>query len=278
MNLYDSTAIHISKVVTQSYSTSFSMATSLLDRQHRDAIYSIYGFVRLADEIVDTFHEYPKEQLLNKIETDLKESLENGICINPVLHSFQLMVKKYNVPYKYINAFLLSMKSDLMIKEYDTQPKADEYIYGSAEVVGLICLRVFTDGDEERFNELEKPAMKLGSAFQKVNFLRDLKNDTGILKRSYFPELTREKLNDQNKQKIIAEIEKEFDEALKGIRKLPPDAKVAVLTAYYYYRELLIKIKNTPSDLIMESRIRISNFMKIYLLLKAKIVCQINKL
>jgi 15-cis-phytoene synthase len=278
MNLYDSTAIHISKVVTQSYSTSFSMATSLLDRQHRDAIYSIYGFVRLADEIVDTFHEYPKEQLLNKIETDLKESLENGICINPVLHSFQLMVKKYNVPYKYINAFLLSMKSDLMIKEYNTQPKADKYIYGSAEVVGLICLRVFTDGDEERFNELEKPAMKLGSAFQKVNFLRDLKNDTGILKRSYFPELTREKLNEQNKQKIISEIEMEFDEALKGIRKLPPDAKVAVLTAYYYYRELLIKIKNTPSDLIMESRIRISNFMKIYLLLKAKIVCQINKL
>jgi 15-cis-phytoene synthase len=274
INLYNNTSIKISRVVTKSYSTSFSLATSLLEKQHRDAIYSIYGFVRLADEIVDTFHEYPKEQLLQKIENDLKESLEQGICINPVLHSFQLAVKKYHIPYEYIQAFRDSMKSDLSIKEYNTKQKAGEYIYGSAEVVGLICLRVFTDGDETRFNNLKKPAMKLGSAFQKVNFLRDLKNDTRTLNRIYFPELLLNDFNEQNKQAIIAEIETEFDEAFQGIQKLPQSTRVAVLTAYYYYRILLMKIKNTPAEKIMESRIRISNFRKLYLLLKAKIVCQ----
>jgi 15-cis-phytoene synthase len=278
MRHYDSTAIKISRVVTKNYSTSFSLATSLLDKKHRDAIYSIYGFVRLADEIVDTFHEFPKERLLQKIEDDLKESLEQGICINPVLHSFQLVVKNYNIPYEYIDAFLQSMKSDLLIKEYNTKQKVGEYIYGSAEVVGLICLRVFTDGDEVRFNKLKKPAMKLGSAFQKVNFLRDLKNDTHTLNRIYFPELLWQNFNEKNKQEIIAEIEVEFDEAYKGIQKLPPGTRVAVLTAYYYYRILLMKIKNTPAEKIMESRIRISNFRKVYLLMKAKIVCQLNLL
>ncbi len=278
MNLYDSTAVKISRVVTKNYSTSFSLATSLLEKQHRDAIYSIYGFVRLADEIVDTFHEYPKEKLLQKIESDLKEALAQGICINPVLHSFQLTVNKYNIPYKYIQAFLDSMKADLMVKEYNTKRKANDYIYGSAEVVGLICLRVFTDGDEARFKELEKPAMKLGSAFQKVNFLRDLRNDIGDLGRIYFPEIVNGNLNEQNKKIIIEEIEAEFDEAFKGIQKLPQDVKVAVLTAYYYYRILILKIKNTPADKIMESRIRISNFKKIYLLMKAKVVCQLNLL
>ncbi len=276
MNLYDSTSIKISRVVTTNYSTSFSLATSLLEKQHRDAIYSIYGFVRLADEIVDTFHEYPKEQLLQKIENDLKESLEQGICINPVLHSFQLAVNKYQIPYEYIDAFLNSMKSDLFTKEYSTKQKSGEYIYGSAEVVGLICLRVFADGDEVRFNELKEPAMKLGSAFQKVNFLRDLKNDTGVLERYYFPELQNKGFNEMNKQLIINEIESEFDEAYKGIKKLHQSSRLAVLTAYYYYRNLLMKIKNTPADKIMESRIRISNFRKLYLLVKAKIVCQFN--
>jgi 15-cis-phytoene synthase len=194
------------------------------------------------------------------------------------LHSFQLTVNKYNIPYKYIQAFLDSMKADLRVKEYNTKQNAGEYIYGSAEVVGLICLRVFVDGDDARFKELKKPAMKLGSAFQKVNFLRDLKNDIGDLGRIYFPELVNGNLNEQNKKIIIAEIEAEFDEALKGIQKLPQDVKVAVLTAYYYYRILILKIKNTPADKIMESRIRISNFKKIYLLMKAKVVCQLNLL
>ncbi len=276
MDLYDNTSIKISAVVTKSYSTSFSLATSLLEKEHRDAIYSIYGFVRLADEIVDTFHDYPKERLLSKIESDLKESLEQGICINPVLHSFQRTVKKYDIPFRYIRAFLDSMKADLLIKNYDTKQSAHEYIYGSAEVVGLMCLRVFTDGDESRFNALKVPAQKLGSAFQKVNFLRDLKNDTGILDRVYFPELTHEKFTELTKKKIVAEIESEFDEALKGIQQLPSDAKIAVLTAYYYYRMLLLKIKKTPAEHIMESRIRISNFRKACLLIKAKVVCQFN--
>ncbi|MFW6289568.1 MAG: phytoene/squalene synthase family protein [Mariniphaga sp.] len=276
LNLYDTTAIKISKVVTQSYSTSFSLATSLLKKQHRDAIYAIYGFVRLADEIVDSFHEYPKEHLLNKIEADLKESLEQGICINPVLHSFQMAVKKYNIPFSYIRAFLDSMKADLLVKSYSTKQLAGEYIYGSAEVVGLMCLRVFTDGNASHFDALKEPAKKLGSAFQKVNFLRDLKNDTGNLDRVYFPELTRDKFTELTKKKIVTEIESEFDEALKGIQKLPDDAKVAVLTAYYYYRILLLKIKNTPAENILESRIRISNLRKFYLLIKAKFVCQFN--
>ncbi len=276
MNLYDTTAVKISAVVTKSYSTSFSLATSLLEKEHRDAIYSVYGFVRLADEIVDTFHEYPKEQLLIKIESDLKESLEQGICINPVLHSFQRTVRKYNIPYSYIGAFLDSMKADLWVKSYNTAQRADKYIYGSAEVVGLMCLCIFTDGDEVRFKALKEPARKLGSAFQKVNFLRDLKNDTGILNRVYFPELTLEKFTELTKKKIVSEIESEFDEAYKGIQKLPKDAKVAVLTAYYYYRMLLLKIKNTPAEHIMESRIRISNLRKLSLLIKAKVVCQFN--
>lgn len=275
-NLYDTTAIKISQVITKNYSTSFSLATSLLNKQHRDAIYSIYGFVRLADEIVDTFHEYPKEQLLKKIECDLKESLEQGICINPILHSFQMVVKNYNIPYEYIQAFLDSMKADLLIKSYSTKQTAGEYIYGSAEVVGLICLRVFIDGDEIHFNELKEPAKKLGSAFQKVNFLRDLKNDTGILGRGYFPEVLKGNLDEKSKKKIISEIEKEFDEAYEGIKKLPQNVKVAVLTAYYYYRILLLKIKKTPAEKIMESRIRISNPRKIYLLIKAKTVCQLK--
>lgn len=277
-NLYDSTSVEISKVVTKKYSTSFAMATGLLDKQQRDAIYSVYGFVRLADEIVDTFHDYPKEQLLRKIKQDLQESLELGICINPVLHSFQLTVRKYNIPFAYIRAFLDSMEADLIVKSYSTKQSAGEYIYGSAEVVGLMCLRIFTHGDEQSFNSLKEPARKLGSAFQKVNFLRDLKNDTGNLDRSYFPELNHEKLTDKNKQLLVSEIEAEFDEALKGIRKLPGNARVAVLTAYFYYRMLLMKIKGTPADKIMESRIRISNFRKIVLLLKAKVVCQFNLL
>ena len=278
MNLYDATAIKISAVVTKNYSTSFSLATSLLEKHHRDAIYSIYGFVRLADEIVDTFHEYPREQLLSKVEADLKEALEQGICINPVLHSFQRTVKKYSIPFCYIRAFLDSMKADLQIQCYNTKQSAGEYIYGSAEVVGMMCLRVFTDGNEQRFDALKEPARKLGSAFQKVNFLRDLKNDTGLLHRSYFPELAQNTFTERTKKMLVAEIDSEFDEAFKGIQQLPEDARTAVLTAYYYYRMLLLKIKNTPAHKIMESRIRISNFKKLYLLMKAKVVCQLNLL
>lgn len=271
LNIYDLTSIEISKVITTSYSTSFSLATGLLKKQHRDAIYSIYGFVRLADEIVDTFQDYPKESLLNKIESDLKESLDQGICVNPVLHSFQKTVKKYNIPYSYISAFLDSMRADLNIKSYYTNQASGEYIYGSAEVVGLMCLKVFADGDDEQFMALKEPAKKLGSAFQKVNFLRDLKNDIDILGRIYFPELTGEKFTEQSKSKIIAEIEQEFEGAYGGIQQLPGNARRAVLTAYYYYKALLGKIKNIPAGQIRENRIRISNLKKFFLLIKAQL-------
>lgn len=276
MKLFDHTATKISKVVTTSYSTSFSMATGMLDKKHRDAVYAIYGFVRFADEIVDTFHEFNKKELLDKFENDLKDALAQGISMNPILHSFQNVVREYGIPYQYIDAFLTSMKYDLDKKNYENQLEADTYIYGSADVVGLMCLRVFTDGDETRFNELKKPAMKLGSAFQKVNFLRDLKNDTEDLGRIYFPNLVNGEFNEASKLIIIKDIEADFKEAFEGIKQLPKSTRVAVLSAYYYYLELLLKIKNIPAKEIMVSRVRISNFKKIVLLVKAKVLCKLN--
>ncbi len=276
MQLYNHTAIKISKVVTNSYSTSFSMATSMLDKEHRDAIYAIYGFVRFADEIVDTFHEFQKKELLEKFELDLQLAIKQGISLNPILHSFQLTVKKYNIPYQYIEAFLTSMKYDLEKKHYENKLDADAYIYGSADVVGLMCLRVFTDNDETRFNKLKMPAMKLGSAFQKVNFLRDLKDDTEELGRIYFPTLVKENYNEINKQIIIADIESDFNEAYLGIKQLPKSSRIAVLSAYYYYSELLLKIKNSRAEKIMDTRVSVSNFKKASLLVKATVLCNLN--
>jgi 15-cis-phytoene synthase len=274
--LFDQISYKTSRLITQSYSTSFSFAASLLDKEHREAIYAIYGFVRFADEIVDTFHDFPKEKLLNKFEGDLINSLETGLSLNPVLHAFQMTVRKYRIPQKYIMDFLASMRADLIKKEYGNKQEADDYIYGSAEVVGLMCLCVFTDGDEHEFNALKVPAMKLGSTFQKVNFLRDLKNDIEILGRTYFSQIYSEGFNESTKKAIIGEVELEFEEAYRGIQQLPEKTRLAVLTAYYYYRILLVKIKNTPADKIMNKRIRISNFSKVMLLLKAKVVCQFN--
>ena len=256
MTLYDSTTHKISKLVTNTYSTSFSFATNMLNKEHRDAIYGIYGFVRFADEIVDTFHEYDKKFLLGKFESDLKIALQNKISLNPILHTFQKVVEKYHIPYEYIDAFLTSMKYDLEKKEYNTKLEADTYIYGSADVVGLMCLRVFCDGNEKYFQELKGPAMKLGSAFQKVNFLRDLKNDAEQLGRNYFPELDYGNFTENTKQKIIADIESDFDIAYAGIKKLPQDSKIAVLVAYLYYRNLLKKLKRTPAANIQKIRIR----------------------
>lgn len=278
MKLYDHTATKISKIVTTSYSTSFSMATGMLDKKHRDAIYAIYGFVRFTDEIVDTFHEFNKKELLNKFESDLEDALTQGISLNPILHSFQIVVKEYGIPYQYIDAFLTSMKYDLDKKNYENKLEADTYIYGSADVVGLMCLRVFTDGDEVYFNKLKKPAMKLGSAFQKVNFLRDLKNDTEDLGRIYFPNLVNGEFNEASKQTIIKDIEADFREAFEGIKQLPKSTRVAVLSAYYYYLELLLKIKNIPAKEIMISRVRISDSRKISLLIKAKVLCKLNRI
>lgn len=276
MNIYDQTSFKTSKIVTENYSTSFSYATRLLEKNRREAIYAIYGFVRFADEIVDTFHEWDKENLLDKFEEDLNQALKQGISLNPVLHSFQLVVRQYKIPGEYINAFLASMRSDLSKKEYKTKLEANTYIYGSADVVGLMCLRVFCDGDEELFQNLKHPAMKLGSAFQKVNFLRDIKNDVEHLGRTYFPRINGFGFNETTKKQIIEEIEQDFHEAYQGIKKLPNDSKLAVLLAYYYFRNLLRKLENTPANEILNRRIRISNARKIFIILKAKGICTLN--
>lgn len=278
MNIYDQTSYKTSKLITENYSTSFSYATRLLVKKRREAIYAIYGFVRFADEIVDTFHEWNKELLLNNFEKDLNQALELGISLNPVLHSFQLVVNEYKIPEEYIRAFLSSMRADLVKKEYKTKIEADTYIYGSADVVGLMCLRVFCDGDEQLFQELKKPAMKLGSAFQKVNFLRDIKNDVENLGRTYFPRINGFGFTESTKKQIIKEIDQDFQEAYQGIKKLPNDSQLAVLIAYYYFRNLLQKLEKTPANEILQRRIRISNLKKILIILKAKGIHAFNLL
>lgn len=276
MKLYNKTSVSISRLVTKSYSTSFSIATSLFEKEMRDAIYSIYGFVRLADEIVDTFHEYDKKYLLEKFESDYYDAVKRGISLNPVLQAFQLTVKKYSISDEHIQAFLTSMKHDLVKNEYKNKTEADDYIYGSADVVGLMCLKVFCNGDDKLYQELELPARKLGSAFQKVNFLRDLKNDIEILNRLYFPELLHKRFDEKNKLVVIKDIENDFSSAFVGIKKLPKRSKLAVLIAYYYYFRLLKKIRKTEANRIFESRISVSNYSKMLLLLKAMFVYKLR--
>lgn len=271
MNLFDKLSFNTSREITKTYSTSFSMATRMFDRETRQAIYSIYGFVRVADEIVDTFHAYDKKHLLEKLENDYEDAVKHGISMNPVLQSFQQTVKKYRIPGSHVSAFLTSMKYDLDKNLYNTRPEMAEYIYGSADVVGLMCLKVFCNGNDSLFQQLEIPAMKLGSAFQKVNFLRDLKTDIEELGRKYFPEITSEHLNENIKTTLIKDIENDFETAIPGIKLLPGRSKLAVITACYYYRALLNKIKKTPAPAILVSRIRISNPRKLFLILKALI-------
>jgi phytoene synthase len=264
--LFDTVSNDCSKLVTEKYSTSFSMAVNTLSPKIRTDIYNIYGFVRFADEIVDTFHEYDKELLLTHFERDYYFAREHGISLNPILNSFQQTVNRYNIPDEMVQAFLKSMKADLHKTEYNTKAEYDEYIYGSADVVGLMCLKVFVNGDIEMYNRLKDAAMRLGSAFQKVNFLRDLKDDYEVLNRSYFPNIDLGKLDTASKQLIIDEIEADFDFAFKnGILKLPVEAKFGVYMAYRYYRRLLKKLNDIPSEKIMDTRIRISDPMKINL-------------
>ncbi len=272
INLYDQVSFKVSKLVTQSYSTSFSIAVSFLDKQIQHAIYSIYGFVRSADEIVDTFLEHDKEALLDKFEDDYYEALKYGISLNLVLHSFQLTVKRYKISDDLIQAFLSSMRSDIHKTIYHSKSEIDLYIYGSADVVGLMCLKVFTDGDDAMYESLKGPAMRLGSAFQKVNFLRDLRSDTEFLERQYFPEMGEGAFNDQIKGQIVEDIEKDFAEARKGIANLPQNAQLAVLIAFYYYQRLVIKVKKVPASKLLSNRIRVSGPLKMILLAKALIV------
>ncbi len=272
---YVRASFHIAEQVTKTYSTSFYSAARLLDRDIRNAIFSIYGFVRFADEIVDTFHKFDKESLLQKFEHDCFEACKTGISMNPILFAFKETVKKYNIPDEYIRAFLRSMKADLTKKNYENAEEMNGYIYGSADVVGLMCLKVFCDGNEQTFKQLEKAAMKLGSAFQKVNFLRDLKSDVELLNRHYFPDTDITHFNESAKNKIISDIENDFKEAFSGLKMLPQRAKLAVSVAYYYYSALLKKIKHTSAEQIKSKRIRIPNAQKFLLFVKAYIM---NKL
>lgn len=275
--LFDNVSNKCSKIVTKSYSTSFSLAVNMLSPKIRVDIYNIYGFVRFADEIVDTFHNYNKEELMAHFERDYYMAKEQGISLNPILNSFQQTVKRYNIPDEMVQAFLKSMKADLHKTEYQTQEEYNEYIYGSADVVGLMCLKVFVDGNEKLYQELKDAAMRLGSAFQKVNFLRDLKDDYEVLNRSYFPNVDLGQLNAISKQIIIDEIEEDFDYAYtNGILKLPVEAKFGVYMAYRYYRRLLKKLKAVPSEKIMDTRIRISDPMKINLLARSYVKYKLN--
>ena len=275
--LFDSVSNDCSKLVTKKYSTSFSLAVKMLSPKIRTDIYNIYGFVRFADEIVDTFHEYNKEVLMEHFERDYYLAKDQGISLNPILNSFQQTVNRYNIPDEMVQAFLKSMKADLYKTEYQTKAEYDEYIYGSADVVGLMCLKVFVDGDNDRYEELKDAAMRLGSAFQKVNFLRDLKDDYEVLNRSYFPNIDLGELDATSKQLIIDEIESDFNFAYKnGILKLPVEAKFGVYIAFRYYRRLLKKLNKVPSEKIMDTRIRISNPMKINLLARSYVKFKLN--
>lgn len=274
--LFDQISFECSKNVTKAYSTSFSSAVKMLAPSIRQDIYNIYGFVRFADEIVDSFHDYDKEQLFQLFEEDLEKALENKISLNPVLNSFQHTVNKYDIPRELIAAFMKSMKLDLYKSEYTTFDEYNEYIYGSADVVGLMCLKVFVNGNDKKYDELKEGAMRLGSAFQKVNFLRDLKADYDDLNRTYFPNTDLSRLDESSKQLIIQEIEADFEAGFQGIIKLPLEAKFGVYTAYVYYKKLLSKLKKTPSIEIKNTRIRVPDYEKVGLLAKCYLNYRLN--
>lgn len=263
--LFDEVSIASSKLTTRTYSTSFSLGINCLHGKFHDAIYSIYGFVRFADEIVDTFHEFDKEELLLEFRSDTYKAIDRRISMNPILNSFQQVVNEYNIERELIDCFLDSMAMDLSKSEHNLQ-SYEKYILGSAEVVGLMCLRVFTERDEKLYQILKPYAMSLGSAFQKVNFLRDLKADYQTLGRIYFPQIDMRVFSEREKAEIEKDIQKDFDMALEGIKKLPRSSRFGVYVAYVYYVSLFKKIKSVPSYDIMKQRIRVPNYQKMGLL------------
>lgn len=274
--LFDQISSQCSKQVTETYSTSFSLATRMLSSEIRQDIYNIYGFVRLADEIVDSFHQYDKSILFERFSLSLEQALDEKISLNPILNAFQETVHKYNIDPSHIDAFMRSMRWDLDKKVYTSQEDYKAYIYGSADVVGLMCLQVFVKGDRKLFDELKSSAMALGSAFQKVNFLRDLKADHDELERSYFPNVNLNALDEVSKSKIIEEIESDFKVGLEGIFRLPDAAKFGVYTAYKYYLRLLKKLKKTPSVKIKSTRIRVPNIQKVDVLARSYVRYRFN--
>ena len=275
-SIFDKVSQDCSKSVTNSYSTSFSLATKMLSKSIRQDIYNIYGFVRFADEIVDTLHDYNKKELLNRFIDELNYSLKNKISTNPILNSFQSTVNKYKIDYKLIDSFLKSMKMDLKKVKYNTEKEYKEYIYGSADVVGLMCLKVFLSGNEKSFKKLKPNAMALGSAFQKVNFLRDFNADFNDLNRIYFPNLDFKNFNEESKKIIMDDIENDFKKALNGIYELPNNSKFGVYAAYKYYKRLLNKLKRTSHLKIKNERVRVPNYQKVDVLARSYVRYRLN--
>lgn len=274
--LFDQVSEATSKQVTHTYSTSFSVASRLLAGNIRQDIYNIYGFVRLADEIVDTFLEFNQKALLDDFENQLYDAINRRISLNPVLNAFQKTYHTYQIDMELVKAFLKSMRTDLTKLTYETYQDYTQYIYGSADVVGLMCLKVFVKGDQKMYDDLKDPAQKLGSAFQKVNFLRDLKSDFESLNRSYFPNVNLHNMDEETKQQLINEIESDFKEAYRGIVQLPVEARLGVYTAYVYYKRLLYKLKKMPLHQIKVSRIRVPNYEKFGLLAQSYMRYQLN--
>ncbi|MBK7761845.1 MAG: phytoene/squalene synthase family protein [Bacteroidetes bacterium] len=272
---YDNVSYRCSKLVTKSYSTSFSLGISFLNKRMHNPINGIYGFVRLADEIVDSFHDYNKEYLLEKFRKDTLDALEHKISLNPILNSFQHTVHLYSIEWELIDTFLKSMEMDLQPSNHNPASYA-QYILGSAEVVGLMCLRVFVEGDHELYLRLKPTAMRLGAAFQKVNFLRDVKADYETLGRTYFPDVDFKVFTEHDKINIQAEIESDFNAALEGIKLLPKSSRQGVYLAYIYYLKLFYKIKKTPAEKVMFERIRIPDYNKIMLLLQSMVRLKLN--
>lgn len=277
MSLFNSTCMECSQLITQRYSTSFSMGIKVFDKAYRAPIYAIYGFVRFADEIVDTFHGFNKAELLQRFKEDTYRALEEGISLNPVLQAFQEVVNHYKIERELIDAFLYSMEMDLHHHKYEDS-LYQEYIYGSAEVVGLMCLRVWTNGDEEEYQRLKAPARSLGAAFQKINFLRDMKSDFDERGRVYFPGVDFRHFTEEDKLKIEADIKADFDHAYTGIVQLPKGVRFGVYLAYVYYTKLFQKIKNSPAHQVQKQRIRVHDGRKVALLLSSALRNSLNLL
>jgi len=277
LELYNKTCLECSKLITNRYSTSFSLGIRVFDKRFRGPIYAIYGFVRFADEIVDTFHDFPKAELLERFWEDTYRAIDEKISLNPVLHAFQETVHEYNIERELIDAFLRSMEMDLHFNTYDPN-LYEEYIYGSAEVVGLMCLRVFCEGDDEMYRRLKAPARSLGSAFQKINFLRDMASDFDDRGRVYFPGVDFTKFTPEDKINIEADIKKDFDDAYKGIIQLPKGVRLGVYLAYVYYTNLFQKIKQSPAERVTQERIRVPDGKKMYLLFSSAVRNSLNLL
>lgn len=277
MNLFNDVCLECSKLITNRYSTSFSMGIRVFDKRFRAPIYAVYGFVRFADEIVDTFHDAPKAELLQRFREDTYKAIDEKISLNPVLHAFQMTVHEYGIERELIDAFLDSMEMDLFFDRYEDR-LYKKYIYGSAEVVGLMCLRVFCEGDEALYQRLKAPACSLGSAFQKINFLRDMKSDFDERGRVYFPGVDYTRFSNEDKHEIEEDIKKDFDDAYKGIVQLPNGARFGVYLAYIYYTKLFQKIKSAPATRVTQERIRVPNGRKFTLLFSSALRNSLNLL